>query len=364
MLTYGDKIGRYTILGRVEQTTRKQPMYFVKCDVCSEDTELYPEPFKCDEYYLQKGKLVCGCYKNFVKTKEQHEILIKRKDIVTFEYLPSKITANSKLPVISTCKTCSYTYKTTLGALATKEKNCPSCEQKRIAKERKGISGKRSLVYGKGVNDSPTPIGATAKDKTTGKLKLTYSCKFYSCWVSMLERCYSEKFHKNHPTYKDCYVCDEWLIFSNFKSWMETQDYEGKALDKDLLVYQNKVYSPETCVFIPKELNSFLVKNDVNRGDLPIGVTLASLIHGKYTPTDKFVAYCGHTTTKNSKRTSVRLGNFYTAVDAHRAWQAEKMRLVLIHKNLNTNPLIIMGLQRVYDKIKFDYDNNLITEDF
>ena len=53
-----------------------------------------------------------------------------------------------------------------------------------------------------------------------------------------------------------------------------------------------------------------------------------------------------------------------TTVDAHRAWQAEKMRLVLIHKNLNTNPLIIMGLQRVYDKIKFDYDNNLITEDF
>lgn len=49
-----------------------------------------------------------------------------------------------------------------------------------------------------------------------------------------------------------CSVCEEWLTFSNFKRWMEQQDYEGKALDKDLLVSQNKTYSSETCVFVPR----------------------------------------------------------------------------------------------------------------
>lgn len=38
---------------------------------------------------------------------------------------------------------------------------------------------------------------------------------------------------------------EEWLLFSNFKSWMEQQ--EEKVLDKDLLHTHNKIYT--NCLF-------------------------------------------------------------------------------------------------------------------
>ena len=66
----------------------------------------------------------------------------------------------------------------------------------------------------------------------------------------------------------------------------------------------------------------------------------------------------------HGKRTSCVLGRFYTKEDAHRAWQQEKMRLVLMHIDNTNCELTQKGLHRVYTKIKHDFDNNLITEDF
>lgn len=76
----------------------------------------------------------------------------------------------------------------------------------------------------------------------------------------MLERCYSAKTAKS---YSGCSVTDEWLLFSNFKGWMINQDWKNKELDKDLKVKGNKIYSPETCMFLDKKINSFLVSTDV-----------------------------------------------------------------------------------------------------
>ena len=49
-------------------------------------------------------------------------------------------------------------------------------------------------------------------------------------------------------------VCEEWLNYSNFRIWFDEHYVPCKNnqidLDKDLLVQGNKVYSPETCVFL------------------------------------------------------------------------------------------------------------------
>ena len=83
----------------------------------------------------------------------------------------------------------------------------------------------------------------------------------YVCWRNMIQRCYSEEYHRRQPTYRGCEVCEEWHNYQNFAQWYEDNYYQvpGKKmqLDKDILFPGNKVYSPETCIFVPHNINSF-----------------------------------------------------------------------------------------------------------
>ena len=131
---------------------------------------------------------------------------------------------------------------------------------------------KRGLTYGFGVNDSDYLTSYIVKNKEL-------RCPYYTAWCNMLKRCYYEPFLVKNPTYLGCSVCDEWLIFSNFKSWVKAQSWEGKHLDKDILVQGNKIYSPELCIFVPTAINVLFVDRRSNRGKYPSGVTK---IRGKY----------------------------------------------------------------------------------
>lgn len=118
------------------------------------------------------------------------------------------------------------------------------------------VLAKRKPKFGVGINDADYKVQLLIREN--GRLFCLWKCPFYVVWSDMLMRCYSEKYQRKSPTYVGCTVCEEWLIFSNFKAWMEKQDWEGKVLDKDLLVEGNKIYSPSTCKFLPNEINQFL----------------------------------------------------------------------------------------------------------
>ena len=133
---------------------------------------------------------------------------------------------------------------------------------------------RRSSVYGVGVNDSDYQTQPTINGKK-------FMCPIYQKWVDMLQRCYSTKFQEKHPSYIGCTVCKEWLLFSKFKAWMESQDWEGKELDKDILINGNKEYSPIACIFVSHRINSLLANNKTRRGAFPIGVNFDSRC-GKY----------------------------------------------------------------------------------
>lgn len=111
---------------------------------------------------------------------------------------------------------------------------------------------KNGLVAGVGLNDAYYSVVESTFD-ANGKKKQVM-CKYYMTWKSMLRRCYDESYHRT--SYRDCYVCDEWLVFSNFKAWMEKQITNNLHLDKDILVMGNKIYSPENCAFVPHLVNS------------------------------------------------------------------------------------------------------------
>lgn len=164
---------------------------------------------------------------------------------------------------------------------------------------------RKNKVCGVGVNDSKTPVKRVINS-------INWVCPFYSTWKAMLERCYSSKYQERQPTYKGCTVCDEWLIFSNFKKWMECQDWEGKQLDKDLLTEGNKIYSPENCLFIERKLNNFI--EEKKNGNA------TNLIGTRKTPEGRFAARGINLVGKQT-----HLGNYSTELEAHKAWLAFKL---------------------------------------
>lgn len=94
-------------------------------------------------------------------------------------------------------------------------------------------------------------------------------------WSSMLTRCYDDKYHSRFQTYIGCSVSDNFKYYPYFKEWCNKQvgfNIEGFELDKDILVKGNKVYSEDTCCFVPKEINSIFVKRRKYRGNFALGV--------------------------------------------------------------------------------------------
>lgn len=105
------------------------------------------------------------------------------------------------------------------------------------------------LVAGFGINDAWYKV----------KPRNAPMCPFYKVWYNMVSRVYGESYRRTYSAYRDCTVTPEWSSFRVFREWMETQDWEDKHLDKDLLIPGNKLYAPHTCIFITQHLNNFLI---------------------------------------------------------------------------------------------------------
>jgi len=124
---------------------------------------------------------------------------------------------------------------------------------------------KRGLVLGVGVNDWVGNISVGGKP-----------IKEYYLWQSMLMRCFDQELKQKHPTYNDAACSKDWLSMTKFiedVSQMKGFGIEGWQLDKDILQKGNKLYSKDTCCFVPAEVNSLLVKRDKSRGEYPVGVS-------------------------------------------------------------------------------------------
>ncbi len=99
--------------------------------------------------------------------------------------------------------------------------------------------------------------------------------KEYSIWNGIRQRCYNENIRSINPTYKNVEMSDNFKLYSYFKDWCGSQigfDQEGWELDKDLLSKGCKIYSEDTCVFVPAEINCALPSSKKVRGSFPQGV--------------------------------------------------------------------------------------------
>lgn len=195
----------------------------------------------------------------------------------------------------------------------------------------------RGLICGIGVNDADylTDI----KETINGKQKIVWRCPFYQTWKNMLERCYSDKYQSKKPTYKGCSTCDDWLIFSKFKAWMESQDWQGKHLDKDLLKNSNKMYCPEYCIFVHPKVNTFTTDCGATRGEYMVGVCCERR-------DGKFKSSCSNPFTGKSEH----LGRFTNETEAHLAWKTRKHELAcqLADSELVSDPRLSEALRTKY----------------
>lgn len=201
-----------------------------------------------------------------------------------------------------------------------------------------GVVGNKSLVQGVGINDAEYVV----------KPRNGEDCPFYRAWIRVLERCYCKKFKKSRPTYQDVVVCKEWLTFSNFKAWMETQDWRGKQLDKDLLLQGNKIYGPDSCIFISLELNTLLIDSAKLRGKYPLGVSYHVRVK-TYAASISF------------KKKPTHLGYFSTPQEAHIAWQEKKKNIIFDCAVSQENEKIRNALLLRCTQLQYDIDNGLET---
>lgn len=190
---------------------------------------------------------------------------------------------------------------------------------------------KPKLVYGKGINDADYHIGTYVNG-------IQVLCPFYSKWKDMLRRAYDETYKINKPSYQDVVVCEAWLRFSNFRTWMLSQPWEDRELDKDILVPGNKIYSPEFCMFVPREINSIFSEKASKKREYPLGVYADKIYPGKFT------AYC-------SVRGKLKyLGYHKHPMTAHVQWQLTKV------KNIQEAAQLARGLysdERLYQALVY-----------
>lgn len=160
----------------------------------------------------------------------------------------------------------------------------------------------RSAVWGVGINDSTIPV-RKPKDPLSA----------YAVWSSMLLRCYNEKYQEKHKAYSGCSVCEEWHTYSNFEKWYNEHYRKGYALDKDIIKKGNKVYGPEFCSLVPREINNLIEKSSSTRGRYLIGVSAY-----KY----------GFRASISKKNKAIHIGVFKTETDAFVAYKKEKERYI------------------------------------
>lgn len=200
----------------------------------------------------------------------------------------------------------------------------------------------KKKVYGVGINDADYVTQRFEMTRCVSgeqKRKLVWKCPFYQVWSDMLKRCYSKKYQEKKPTYRGCTVSDAWLTFSNFKNWMEKQDFEGRHLDKDLLFEGNKVYSHEACVFVTRAVNSFTTDSGASRGEWLIG----AYWHKR---DGKFIAQCSNPFTKKREK----LGYFDCEQEAHNAWAKRKLELAHELAAIQTDHRVAKALIDRYSK--------------
>lgn len=177
------------------------------------------------------------------------------------------------------------------------------------------MSRKRKLIHGyedkqdsDGLWIKSWPVKIEGEDYTSHQMSLSVRR-----WNYIQTRC---RLRGSDLTgFGDMSVCG-FKDFQEFAQWSQAQvgyselevvggKMQAWSLDKDLLSQASKIYSPETCLFVPHYVNAF-TSNSKQKGGKLLGVTSSSK--------NRFQVKMG----------GEYIGNYISALEGHLAWVKAK----------------------------------------
>lgn len=180
------------------------------------------------------------------------------------------------------------------------------------------------LIYGVGFSNGKYPItiapGKRSKENET--------------WRGILKRCYEQAYQQREPTYIGCTICEEWYCYDVFYEWIISQENYTKwkeggqkwCIDKDICIKGNKIYSPDTCFLVPKNVNGLFTNRKLHRGELPIGVSYSDKLN-------KFLVYCMNPFQEKSQKAlrkhATYVGMYNTKQEAFNAYKIYKENIII-----------------------------------
>lgn len=151
-----------------------------------------------------------------------------------------------------------------------------------------------------------------------GKYNSIENVDIMASYKGMFERCCDEKALKKHPTYLGCRICEDWSNFQVFAKWFNDNKWTNEEklyVDKDILIKGNKLYSPNTCILVPSQINKLFIKSDSMRNGL-IGTWLNP-------KSNRYVSQCNQ-----GCKTNRNIGTFDTEIEAFNAYKEVKERYI------------------------------------
>lgn len=148
--------------------------------------------------------------------------------------------------------------------------------------------------------------------------------------------------HKD-SCYDDC--VNGFVSFQEFAEWCQKEhgymfkEDNGRywQLDKDILVQNNIIYSPDFCCFVPNKVNSVLIEQQSRLG-LPTGVSYN-------TNKQRYIARY-----RNLQGVRVYIGVFDTPEDAHFAWYEYKQEVIkMVIQKFPLGEKVISALKERWD---------------
>ena len=137
--------------------------------------------------------------------------------------------------------------------------------------------GNEVIVLGSNLRSEHTTSCGCYQRERASEVRTTHGmCKtrLYSVWMDMLVRggVHKGASEKDKHNYQDrgITVCDEWLVFENFRDWALSHGYkEGLQIDR---VDNDKGYCPENCRWVTPKENANNRRNTIRLED---GTSLA-----------------------------------------------------------------------------------------